>query len=138
MAELKTKPTGASVSEFLDKIPDEQRRRDCAEVVKIMKRLTKSPPRMWGSSIVGFGSRQLKYPSGRELDWFVMGFSPRKTDLTFYLPLPGGFDKNKPLMGKLGKYKTGKYCLYVKRLADVDVKVLTSLIERAAKDPASP
>ena len=69
----------------------------------------------------------------------VMGFSPRKTDLTFYIPLPGGFDKNKPLMGKLGKYKTGKGCLYVKRLEDIDVKVLTSLIERAAKaEPASP
>ena len=138
MAELKTKATSASVSKFLDRIPDEQRRKDCAEVVKIMKRLTKSPPRMWGSSIVGFGSRHLMYPSGRELDWFVMGFSPRKTDLTFYLPLPGGFDKNKPLMEKLGKYKTGKGCLYVKRLADVDVKVLTSLIERAAKEHASP
>ena len=133
MAELKTKPTGASVSEFLDKIPDEQRRRDCAEVVKIMKRLTKSPPRMWGPSIVGFGSRQLKYASGRELDWFVMGFSPRKTDLTFYLSLPGGFDKNKPLMQKLGKYKTSKWCLYIRKLEDIDLGVLTSLIERASR-----
>jgi hypothetical protein len=133
MAELKTKPTGASVSEFLDKIPDQRRRRDCAEVVKIMKRLTKSPPRMWGPSIVGFGSRQLKYASGRELDWFVMGFSPRKTDLTFYLWLPGGFDKNKPLMQKLGKYKTSKGCLYVRKLEDIDLGVLTSLIERASR-----
>ena len=133
MAELKTRPTGASVSEFLAGIQDERRRKDCTEVAKIMKRLTKSKPRMWGSSIVGFGTRQLTYPSGRELDWFVMGFSPRKTDLTFYIPLPGGFDKNKPLMGKLGKYKTGKGCLYVKRLEDIDVGVLTSLIERAAR-----
>jgi hypothetical protein len=137
MAELKTKATAARVSEFLDRIPDRQRRKDCGEVAKIMKRLTKSPPRMWGSNIVGFGSRHLKYPSGRELDWFVMGFSPRKSDLTLYLPLPGGFEKNKPLLQKLGKHKTGKSCLYIKRLADVDVKVLTSLIERAA-EPAAP
>jgi hypothetical protein len=137
MAELKTKATAASVSEFLEAIQDEQRRKDCAEVARIMKRVTKSPPRMWGSSIIGFGSRHLKYPSGRELDWFVMGFSPRKTDLTFYLPLPGGFEKNKPLMAKLGKHKTGKGCLYVKRLEDIDIGVLTKLIERAAA-PAAP
>jgi hypothetical protein len=133
MAALKTKETDASVSKFLDGIRDVERRKDCTAVARIMKRITKAQPRMWGTSIVGFGRRHLKYESGRELDWFVMGFSPRKSDLTLYLPLPGGFEKNQPLMRKLGKHKTGKGCLYVKTLADVDVDVLTALIDRAAR-----
>lgn len=128
MAELKTKPTAASVTAFLNGIEDPRRRKDSHAVAKLMKRITGLKPRLWGDSIVGFGSKRLKYGSGRELDWFLAGFSPRKGSLTFYLP--GGFEKHKTLMRKLGKYKTGKSCLYVNTLDDIDITVLTELIER--------
>lgn len=131
MAELKTKQTSASVSAFLNGIEDPQRRKDSQVVAKIMQRVTGLTPRMWGDSIVGFGSKQLKYASGRELDWFLAGFSPRKGSLTLYLP--GGFEKYKALMRKLGKYKTGKSCLYVSKLEDIDIDVLTELIEREVR-----
>jgi hypothetical protein len=127
MAELKTQPTRSSVAAFLGAIPDERRRKDCAAVARIMRRATGARPQMWGSSIVGFGRRHYKYASGREGDWFVTGFSPRKGDLTLYIS--GGFDGHETLMRKLGKYKTGKSCLYIRTLADIDVGVLTALIE---------
>lgn len=129
MAELKTKPTTSSVSAFLNSIQDDQRRKDCLEVARIMKRVTGTAPRMWGSTIVGFGQYHYKYASGREGDWFLAGFSPRKGDLTLYIT--SGFDGHDDLMRKLGRHKTGRSCLYIKQLDDVDRKVLMALIERS-------
>ena len=120
-AELKTKPTGSSVDDFLAGIADAERRADCLAVVKLMKKATRTKPAMWGSSIVGFGSHHLKYASGRELDWFAVGFSPRKGDLTLYFTT--GLTAHASLLKKLGRHKTGKGCLYVKRLADAQREV---------------
>lgn len=131
MAELKTKQTEASVEDFLKEIKDEETRRDCFEIAKIMKQVTRSDPRMWGSSIVGFGSRHLKYASGRELDWMLIGFSPRKANITLYIT--GGLEKQTALLKKLGKYSTGKGCLYIKTLKDVDMKVLKDLISASVQ-----
>ncbi len=126
MAELKTKETAESVSAFLKKIADKTRREDCLAVVDIMRDVTKEEPKMWGSSIVGFGRYHYKYESGREGEWMITGFSPRKGDLTLYI-MPG-FEPFPDLMKRLGKYKTGKSCLYIKKLADVDVDVLRELV----------
>lgn len=126
MAELKTKKTKASVTAFLNKITDEQRRKDCQTVLNLMKQATGEEPKMWGSSIVGFGKYHYRYASGREGEWPIIGFSPRKTDLTLYIT--PGFEKFESLMAKLGKYKTGKSCLYIKKLDDVEVPVLKKLI----------
>lgn len=131
MAELKTKETAESVSAFLDKIADKGRREDCLAVVDIMRDVTKEEPKMWGSSIVGFGRYRYKYESGREGEWMITGFSPRKSDLTLYI-MPG-FEPFADLMKRLGKYKTGKSCLYIKKLADVDVGVLRELVTRSIK-----
>jgi hypothetical protein len=131
MAELKTKMTEASVDDFLNSLPSEQTRKDCFEIVKIMKQATKEEPRMWGSSIIGFGSIHLKYASGRELDWMIVGFSPRKQNLTLYLS--GIFKSYTDLLQKLGKYKTGSGCLYIKALKDVDTTVLEELIQRSVE-----
>lgn len=131
MAELKTKPTTTSVSDFLDSIEDDERRQDCLTVAKIMRKATGANPRMWGPSIVGFGDHHFKYESGREGDWFLAGFSPRKRELTLYI-MPG-VERYPDLMAKLGKYKTGKSCLYIKRLADVDLKVLQTLVETSVR-----
>ncbi len=129
MAELKTKPTHSSVEGFLRAIPDEQRRLDCLEVARIMEEATGSKPKMWGTSIVGFGEYRYKYESGREGEWFLTGFSPRKNDLTLYIM--AGFDRYEDLMSKLGRFKTGKSCLYLRRLEDVDNEVLTALIRES-------
>ena len=130
MAEAKTKPTKASVKEFLNQVPEKERREDCFAVAKIMEEITGEKPKMWGPSIVGFGTRHYKYASGREGDWPVAAFSPRKTDLTLYI-LTGSEDKE--LMEKLGKYKTGKSCLYIKRLSDVHLPTLKKLIKASVK-----
>lgn len=135
MAELKTKATRASVSDFLKGIRDKQRRDDCAAVAAMMESATKEKPAMWGTSIVGFGRQHYKYESGREGEWFKTGFSPRKDSLTLYLT--GGFQKHKDLMEKLGKYRTGKSCLYIKKLDDVDAKVLKQLIAKSVKSAES-
>jgi hypothetical protein len=127
MAELKTKETGASVDAFLKKLPA-ARRRDAEGILGIMQRATREQPAMWGTSIVGFGRVHMKYASGRELDWFKAGFSPRKDSFTLYLC--GGFAEHGDLMGRLGKHKTGRGCLYVKKLEDVDANVLTQLVTR--------
>lgn len=134
MAELKTKPTAESVSAFLDNVSDKGRREDCLAVIDIMKDVTKEEPRMWGSSIVGFGRYRYKYESGREGEWMITGFSPRKGDLTLYIM--GGFESVPDLMQRLGKYKTAKACLYIKKLADVDLKVLRKLVEESVKKMA--
>ena len=132
MAELKTKPTQASVKEFLNQIPDKERREDCFAVAKIMEEITGDKPKMWGPSIVGFGTYHYKYASGREGDWPVTGFSPRKKDLTLYIMM--GFKKHADLMEKLGKHSTGKSCLYIKRLSDIHVPTLKKLIKTSLKD----
>jgi len=129
MAELKTKPTDASVEEFLASIADEKRREECRTVARLMQRITKKKPKLWGATMVGFGSYRYKYASGREGEWFLTGFSPRKQSLTLYIM--AGFERYDELMQKLGKYKTGKSCLYVKRLEDVDMEVLADLVRQS-------
>ena len=135
MAEIKTKPTNQSVAEFLNKIPDAERREDCFAVAKMMEEVTGSKPKMWGPSIVGFGSYHYKYASGREGDWLVTGFSPRKQDLTLYIMM--GFEKHGDLMKQLGKHRASKSCLYIKRLSDINVPTLKKLIKASVKDLSS-
>ena len=131
MAELKTVATKASVDKFLKGISDEQKRADCYQIVDIMKKATKAEPKMWGTSIIGFGHYHYVYESGRENDWFIVGFSPRKQNLTLYSM--GGFKQFDDLMKQLGKYSTGKGCLYINKLGDVDVKILKRLISNSVK-----
>lgn len=128
MAELKTKATEQSVEAFLNTVADEQTRQDCFALVKLMQKATKAKPKMWGPAIVGFGDYHYKYESGRENDWFYVGFSPRKQNLALY---GLGVTRQPELMQKLGKHKTGKSCLYIKRLADIDQKVLKELLARS-------
>lgn len=129
MADLKTKPTEQSVEQFLQSVSPEQKRRDCLALVELMREITGQEPRMWGSSIVGFGSYHYKYASGREGDYFLTGFSPRKQNLTIYI-MPG-FDRYDDLMQRLGKYTTGKSCLYIKHLADIDLPILKELVQQS-------
>jgi uncharacterized protein DUF1801 len=131
MAELKTKPTTASVTEFLNALNDEERRKDCFTVVKIMQKATGAKPKMWGPSIVGFGDYRYTNARGQGTDWFVIGFSPRKSDLTLYV-MPGS-PRHGELLKTLGKHKTGKACVYIKRLADVDQDVLRMLVEESVE-----
>jgi len=131
MAELKTKPTKISVSAFVKAIPDPERRKDCTTLLRIMKAATRAEPVMWGPSIVGFGKYHYKYASGHEGDMCLTGFSPRVQALTLYV-MPG-FPRYKALMAKLGKHKTGKACLYIKRLSDVDLAVLKDLVTASVK-----
>jgi len=119
--DVKTKVNDASVTDFLNSVTDEQKRKDSLAILKIMKQMTKEEPKMWGASIVGFGSYHYKGASGREGDWMQIGFSPRKQNLTLYLM--GGFNAHTDLLKKLGKHKTSVGCLYIKKLEDVDVDV---------------
>lgn len=129
--ELKTKLNEASVEDFIGKIEDEKVREDCERVSEMMRKATGAKPKMWGASIVGFGLHNYKYASGREGEWMEVGFSPRKGNLTLYVIS----DLTKPeLLAKLGKHKTGKSCLYVKQLGDVDEKVLMKIIEDSVED----
>jgi hypothetical protein len=132
MAEQKTKPTNESVKDFLNRIPEAERRADCFAVAKMMEEITGEKPKMWGPSIVGFGSYRYKYASGREGDWPVTGFSPRKKDLTLYIMM--GFERHPELMEKLGKHTHSKSCLYVKRLSDIHVPTLKKLIKIGIKE----
>ena len=125
-AENKTKPTGISVDAFLDAVSDPQRREDAKAVRAMMERLSGHPAMMWGPSIVGFGKYNYKYDSGREGEFARLGFSPRSKELVLYLI--GGFPRHQEIMGRLGKYRTGKSCLYVKRLSDVDQDALEELV----------
>lgn len=129
--ELKTKVNTASVTDFLNSVADERIRKDCFEILKIMKQVTKEEPKMWGATIVGFGSYHYKGKSGREGDWMLTGFSPRKQNLTLYLM--GGFDTHTALLKKLGKFTTSVGCLYIKKLDDVDKKVLKELVQASVK-----
>ena len=132
MADIKTKPTKQSVSVFLRSVENGQRRKDSQELLIMMKAVTGKVPRMWGDSIVGFGTYHYKYQTGREGDWMVTGFSPRKQNLTVYI-MPG-FSKYQALLDKLGKYKKSVSCLYLNKLDDVDRRVLRQLVTRAYKD----
>jgi hypothetical protein len=132
MAELKTKKTSQSVEAFIKKLPDERKRKDAFTILEMMKKITGDAPKMWGTSIIGFGDYHYKYASGREGDWFRIGFSPRKQNLTLYL----GFDvvgQHNVMLKKLGKYKTGKGCLYINKLDDIDLDVLREMLETSYK-----
>ena len=132
VAEIKTKPTASSVTGFIDSIPDEQKRKDSYTILQLMEKATKEKPKMWGSSLVGFGDKRYKSPAtGREVDWFKIGFSPRKANLSLHLILD--LKKYADTLSKLGKHKTGSGCLYINKLADVDIKVLEQLIAASAK-----
>ena len=131
MAELKTKPNDQDVEAFLNSVEDEQRRRACFAIKEIMEQVTGAEAKMWGDSIVGFGSYHYKYASGREGEWMLTGFSPRKRNLTLYIM--SGFDEYDALLDDLGKYKTGKSCLYINKLEDIDLGVLTDLVQQSVQ-----
>jgi len=126
MSELKTKKTGADPKAYLDAIEDERVRADCRTIAKMMEKATKSKPKMWGPSIVGFGSCRYKYPDGREMDWMLIAFSPRKNYISVYTD--PGFPGRKELMVKLGKCAGGKSCINIKRLSDIDVPTLEKIV----------
>lgn len=129
MAELKTQQTDASVQAYLEAIDDEQRRHDCMAITVLMRRVTKEEPKMWGAGIVGFGSYHYKYESGHEGDACLVGFASRKGDISLYIM--SGFESRERLLAELGKHKTGKACLYIKRLSDVQIPVLEKLISES-------
>ena len=129
MAKNKTVETEAEVEAFLHAVPDERKRADSYAILKLMQDVTGEEPKMWGDSIVGFGSYHYKYASGREGDWFLTGFAPRKQNLTLYIM--AGFEQYDTLLARLGKHKTGKSCLYLKRLADVDPNTLRELVQQS-------
>lgn len=136
MAELKTQRNAQSVAAFLEKVLDEQRRVDSFALLKMMKEITGREAEMWGDSIVGFGNVHYKYESGREGDWFAVGFSPRKQNLTLYMMM--GFSRFEELLGKLGKHKTGKSCLYIQKLSDINQDVLREMITLSSAELDSP
>ena len=129
MAELKTAPTGASVTKFIEAIDDAAGRRGARTLVRMMRKVTQAPPKMWGPSIVGFGTYRYRYLSGREGDWMLTGFSPRKREFSIYIM--SGFDEHAELLARLGPHRTGRSCLYVKRLGDIDAGVLEELVSRS-------
>ena len=131
MVELKTKPTDASVEEFLEAVDHPTRKADGLALLEIMKEVTQEKPVMWGTSIIGFGTYHYKYASGREADWLKVGFSPRKRSLTVYLA--PGLDDIEDLRVKLGKHRVGKGCLYINKLSDVDTDVLKLIIKKSIK-----
>jgi len=130
MAELKTKATKVSVESFLNTIKDEQKRKDCFAIVEMIEGITKEKGKMWGPAIIGFVDVHMKYQSGRELDWFKIGFSPRKANITLYF---GSHESQNPLLEKLGKHKKEGGCIYINKLADVDTKVLKEIIKNTIK-----
>ena len=134
MAELKTQKNDDDVIAILNSVAHEKRRTDSFKVLELMKEVTGETPKRWGDSIIGFGQYHYKYASGREGDWFLTGFSPRKQSLTLYIM--AGFDDYDELMSRLGKYKTGKSCLYINKLEDVDQDVLRTLVKKSAQHMA--
>ena len=132
MAENKTKANDASVEEFLNAVPDEKKRADAFRVLQMMREETGEEPQMWGDAIIGFGSYHYKYASGREGDAPLIGFSPRKANLALYIT--SDFERYGALMDRLGKFTTGKACLYVKRLSDVDEATLRELVRQSVVD----
>ena len=131
MAGIQTRKTKASVSSFLNAIEDDQKRQDCKAVAAIMQKATRSKPAMWGPAIIGFGTSTYVYPDGREMDWMLVAFSPRKQNITLYLGT--GFPEYDSLMEKLGTHSCSKACLYIKRLSDVHVPTLTRLVQASVK-----
>ena len=132
LAEIKTKETEASVEDFINTIPDEQKRKDSFAILEMMKKATKEEPKMWGSSMIGFGNVRYKSPkTGREVDWMKIGFSPRKANLSLHLTMD--IKQQADTLARLGKHKTGVGCLYINKLEDVDIKVLKGMIDDAAK-----
>jgi len=131
VAEPKTKPTTAKVKDFINKVPDEQTRADCFTILKMMEEITGEKPKMWGTSLVGFGTLTYRNAKGKGVDWMMTGFSPRKQNLSLYIM--SGFAANPELMSKLGKHTTGKGCLYIKRLSDVHIPTLKKLITLSVK-----
>ena len=132
LAEIKTKETDSSVEDFINSVKDEEKRKDSFIILKLMQKATKEKPKMWGSSMIGFGNKRYKSPAtGREVDWFKIGFSPRKANLSLHLVLD--IKKYAAELKKLGKHKTGVGCLYISKLDDIDLKVLEKLINTAAK-----
>ena len=130
LAEVKTKENTASVQDFINALPDEQKRKDSETILKMMETASKEKAKMWGSSLIGFGKLIVKSPtSGREVEWFKIGFSPRKANLSLYVDVKNHTDALK----KLGKHKTGAGCLYINKLADVDLKILESIIKSTVK-----
>lgn len=130
LAQIKTRPTAGSVTAFINKVEDEQKRKDCFTLIGMMQKATGEQPVMWGSSLIGFGTKRYKSPAtGREVDWMRIGFAPRKTSLSLYLSMD--IKRYAAKLKKLGKHKTGVGCLYINRLADVDLKVLEELIASA-------
>lgn len=133
VAQIKTKPTEVSVKDFLDGIADEQKQKDSHAILKLMEKIIKEKPKMWGTSIVGFGDHRYKSPAtGREVDWFKMGFSPRKANLTIYFC--SGIQQHAAALKKLGKHKTGGGCLHINKLADVDINVLEQMVKDGMKN----
>ena len=131
MAEAKTRPNDQSVEGFLNKVPDDKKRQDSFAILELMKQVTGEEPIMWGDSIVGFGTYKYKYASGKEGEWPVTGFSPRKQNLTLYIM--SGFDEYDELLENLGVHSTGKSCLYIKKLEDVDQDVLRDLVSKSVE-----
>jgi len=132
LVEIKTKQTTASVEDFINSVPDEQKRKDSFVLVEMMKKATGEEPKMWGASLIGFGNRRYKSPAtGREVDWLLIGFSPRKANLSLYLTMD--IKAHAVALSKLGKHKTGVGCLYINKLADVDMNVLKGLIDTSLK-----
>jgi len=127
MAELKTKPNKKSVRKFLDSVTDKKKQEDSYSILKLMKEITGTEPVMWSDSIIGFGNYDYKYKSGREGDWFLVGFSPRKQNLTLYIM--SGLKRYDELLKKLGKFKTSKVCLYINKLEDVNLNILKKMIQ---------
>ena len=128
MAELKTKKTELSIDAFIKTIPEAERRKDAIAILQLMEKATKAKAKMWGGAIIGFGDCVLKYYSGRELDWFIMGFSPRKQNFALYIS--GTVEKQQALLKKLGKHKTGKGCLYINKLEEIDLAILKEIIAK--------
>lgn len=128
LVEIKTKATTASVDQFINALPDPKKREEAKVILELMKAASKQEPKLWGSSIIGFGEKRYKSPTtSREVDWFVIGFSPRKAALSLYMGT--GLEKHASSLSKLGKYKTGKGCLYINKLEDVNLDVLRKMIK---------
>lgn len=132
-AEIKTKETNASVEDFINGLKDEQQRKDSFQLVSLMEKVSREKPKMWGSSLIGFGIKRYKSPkTGREVDWFKIGFAPRKSNLSLHFVLD--LEIHADALRKLGKHKTGVGCLYINRIDDIDLEVLETLMKKALKD----
>ena len=135
MTALKTQKNDASVEDFINSVPNERKRKDSFAILEMMQDITGEEPAMWGTSIVGFGSYRYRYASGREGEWFLVGFAPRKQNLTLYIM--SGFEGYDSLLAKLGKFKTGKVCLYIKKLEDIDLPTLEELMRQSVEHVVS-